>query len=99
MKKIIEEGKKEFVTTCNICGTKFSYELNDIMNFGDIHPYVKCPVCTETCYHYVDVTPPTPPTTGSNVQKPYIDMQPTTDLYEKIPYWQRPEYKPPIPMC
>lgn len=94
MKKIIEEGKKEFVTTCSSCGTKFSYELNDI-NYGE----VSCPFCGKTCYHRINVTPPEPPTTGSNIQKPYIERQPTTDPYEKIPYWMRPDYKPPQPMC
>ena len=84
MIKIIEEGKKEFITTCTKCGTKFSYELNDI-EYGK----VKCPLCKNDCYHEKQ-----PPTTIDNIQ-----FIPTSDPYEKIPYWQRPEYKPPQPMC
>ena len=110
--KIIKEGKKEFEGTCGLCGTVFTYELGDIVTCGDTHPYVKCPVCEKRCYHYINETNrlnldenqiyPYKPYFNDELGvwvNPCIEKQPTTDPYEKIPYWQRPDYKPPQPMC
>lgn len=104
MRKIIEEGKKEFITTCKKCGTKFSYELNDI-EYGKVN----CPLCGDTCYH--ELNTPAPDPTYTYPHKSYFDenlgvwvnpctkQQPSTDPYEKIPYWMRPDYKAPEVTC
>ena len=48
MKKIIKTVK-HYVCTCDICGTVFSYEREDIC-----HRYeemVKCPICESMNFH------------------------------------------------
>ena len=112
MIKVIKEGKKEFEGTCDLCGTVFTYELVDVLTYGDTHPYVKCPVCGSRFYHYIDET------RNLNLNKnqvcppkSYFDenlggwvnhctkQQSSTDPYEKIPYWMRPDYKAPDITC
>ena len=51
MTKIIEEGKKEFITCCTRCGCKFSYELSDLQFFGVNTEGVCCPMCESRIYH------------------------------------------------
>ena len=49
MIKIIKHGKKMFEATCNKCGCKFSYELEDI---GLVIPgHVRCPECDTSVEH------------------------------------------------
>lgn len=52
MIEIIERGPEKFVTTCRHCGTKFSYQLEDMRDNG-YSPHVNCPVCKENCYHSI----------------------------------------------
>lgn len=47
MREIIEPGKKSFVLTCNHCGCKFRYELEDIGCGDDVY----CPDCHSRCFH------------------------------------------------
>lgn len=51
MIKIIEKGKKEFITRCSRCGCKFSYELSDLQFFGVTTEGVCCPTCEVRIYH------------------------------------------------
>jgi len=67
MKKIIERGPETFVTTCRHCGTKFSYELEDLWSSSfSPTPYVQCPVCSDRCYHYIPNTDETSTTTNTS---------------------------------
>lgn len=49
MREIIKRGTKE-VTTCKVCGCKFSYEeedvfIDDISNYKSVKKTVACPQC------------------------------------------------------
>lgn len=50
MIKIIKEGKKEFITTCPICGCRFSYEYEDLQ-LTITYKMVQCPCCGEEVIH------------------------------------------------
>lgn len=50
MKKILEPGRKTFVTTCKMCGCKFSYEMEDVYGLGSVN----CPNCANRCIHVTD---------------------------------------------
>ena len=52
MIEIIKKGPEKFITTCQKCGTKFSYELEDLWSIL-LSPYLCCPVCGEHCYHHI----------------------------------------------
>lgn len=50
MVEIIERGTKE-VAKCNICGCKFSYEKEDLINvdvdnYKGFKEFVRCPQCS-----------------------------------------------------
>ena len=47
MIKIIKDGQKEFIKTCNKCGCEFSYNLDDLY-----YDQVKCPCCENKVWHY-----------------------------------------------
>jgi uncharacterized Zn finger protein len=57
-KKVIREGQKKFKTTCQECGTFFSYELEDVRGHGGARS-VDCPVCG-LVVHAPDVGPSPP---------------------------------------
>ena len=106
MIKVIKEGKKEFITICENCGTEFSYELSDINKSGYSSSHVRCPLCNEKCFHTVDKKHES--RVDENQIYPYksyfndelgVWVNPCTDPYEKIPYWMRPDYKAPEVTC
>lgn len=47
MIKIIEEGQKTFIKTCDRCGCKFQYDLSDLSGLD----YISCPCCYTTLTH------------------------------------------------
>lgn len=47
MIKIIEEGQKTFIKTCDRCGCKFQYNLSDLSGLD----YINCPCCHTTLTH------------------------------------------------
>lgn len=47
MIKIIEQGQKTFTRTCDRCGCKFSYELEDLVGMDSIY----CPCCSKCLIH------------------------------------------------
>lgn len=47
MIKIIEEGQKTFIKTCDRCGCKFQYDLSDLSGWA----YINCPCCHTTLTH------------------------------------------------
>ena len=47
MIKIIEQGQKTFIRTCNRCGCKFQYDLSDLSGLD----YISCPCCHTTLTH------------------------------------------------
>ncbi len=47
MIKIIEQGQKTFTKTCDRCGCKFQYDLNDLYGLD----YISCPCCYTTLKH------------------------------------------------
>ena len=49
MKKIIKRVK-HYVCTCEICGTVFTYEIDDLIHRGE--EMVGCPACREENLHY-----------------------------------------------
>jgi hypothetical protein len=49
-KKILKEGQTKFKTTCEECGTLFSYELEDVRGRG-CNRTVSCPSCGASCIH------------------------------------------------
>lgn len=49
--KTILKKVKNFIITCEKCGTVFSYEREDLD--APMYPtMVKCPVCEERLFHY-----------------------------------------------
>lgn len=46
MIKIIKDGQKEFVGSCDVCGCQFSYDISDIM-----HTSIPCPCCGHYYVH------------------------------------------------
>ena len=52
--KIIEVGPETFETTCPTCGTRFSYELQDVL---PVARTVTCPHCGSSCVHARQVAP------------------------------------------
>ena len=47
MIKIIEQGQKTFIRTCDRCGCKFQYDLSDLSGSD----YISCPYCHTTIVH------------------------------------------------
>lgn len=47
MIKIIEQGQKTFIRTCDRCGCKFQYDLSDLSGLD----YISCPCCHTTLTH------------------------------------------------
>ena len=47
MIKIIEQGQKTFIRTCDRCGCKFQYDLSDLSGLD----YISCPCCHTTLVH------------------------------------------------
>ena len=47
MIKIIKEGQKIFTRTCDRCGCKFQYDLDDLSGLD----YINCPCCHTTLTH------------------------------------------------
>ena len=47
MIKIIEQGQKTFIRTCDRCGCKFQYDLSDLSGLD----YISCPYCHTTLVH------------------------------------------------
>ena len=47
MIKIIEQGQKTFIRTCDRCGCKFQYDLSDL----SIVDHIICPCCNTTLVH------------------------------------------------
>ena len=47
MIKIIEQGQKTFIRTCDRCGCKFQYDLSDLGGLD----YINCPCCHTTLTH------------------------------------------------
>ena len=47
MIKIIEQGQKTFIKTCDRCGCKFQYDLSDL----SIVDHIICPCCNTTLVH------------------------------------------------
>ncbi len=47
MIKIIEQGQKTFIRTCDRCGCKFQYDLSDLSGLD----YISCPCCHNTLVH------------------------------------------------
>lgn len=47
MIKIIEQGQKTFIRTCDRCGCKFQYDLSDL----SIVDHIICPYCNTTLVH------------------------------------------------
>ena len=47
MIKIIEQGQKTFIRTCDRCGCKFQYDLSDLSGLD----YISCPYCNTTLIH------------------------------------------------
>lgn len=47
MIKIIKEGQKIFIRTCDRCGCKFQYDLDDLSGLD----YINCPCCHTTLTH------------------------------------------------
>lgn len=47
MIKIIEQGQKTFIRTCDRCGCKFQYDLSDLSGLD----YISCPCCHTTLIH------------------------------------------------
>ena len=47
MIKIIEQGQKTFIRTCDRCGCKFQYDLSDLSGLD----YINCPCCHTTLIH------------------------------------------------
>lgn len=47
MIKIIEQGQKTFIRTCDRCGCKFQYDLSDLSGLE----YISCPCCHNTLIH------------------------------------------------
>ena len=84
MIEIIERGPEKFITTCQKCGTKFSYELKDLWN-NLLTPHVKCPVCEEVCYHHIsNVEKKEPETITAPNTYPYPYIYPTYPLYNDL---------------
>lgn len=54
MKTIIKSGKKEFTTTCPVCGCQFSYEITDISMTSQS---VTCPECFAIISHKLKDNP------------------------------------------
>ena len=47
MIKIIEQGQKTFIRTCDRCGCKFQYDLSDLSGLD----FISCPYCHTTITH------------------------------------------------
>lgn len=47
MIKIIEQGQKTFIKTCDRCGCKFQYDLSDLSGLD----FISCPYCHTTLTH------------------------------------------------
>ena len=47
MIKIIEQGQKTFIRTCDRCGCKFQYDLSDL----SVVDHISCPCCNTTLTH------------------------------------------------
>ena len=47
MIKIIEQGQKTFIRTCDRCGCKFQYDLSDLSGLE----YISCPCCHNSLVH------------------------------------------------
>jgi hypothetical protein len=47
MIKIIEQGQKTFIRTCDRCGCKFQYDLSDLIGLE----YISCPCCHNNLIH------------------------------------------------
>ena len=47
MIKIIEQGQKTFIRTCDRCGCRFQYDLSDL----SIVDHIICPCCNTTLVH------------------------------------------------
>ena len=47
MIKIIEQGQKTFIRTCDRCGCRFQYDLSDLSGLD----YISCPCCHTTLIH------------------------------------------------
>ena len=47
MIKIIEQGQKTFIRTCDRCGCKFQYDLSDL----SVVDHIICPCCNTTLVH------------------------------------------------
>ena len=47
MIKIIKQGQKTFIRTCDRCGCKFQYDLSDLSGLE----YISCPCCHNTLTH------------------------------------------------
>ena len=47
MIKIIEQGQKTFIRTCDRCGCKFQYDLSDL----SVVDHIICPYCNTTLVH------------------------------------------------
>lgn len=52
-KKIIEQGSTTFRATCTECGTRFTYEPEDVRrNYVRGGEETSCPHCGHTCRHF-----------------------------------------------
>lgn len=52
-KTILERGQDKYVCTCGECGTRFSYERDDVSrNYVVGGEHVYCPHCSKPCRHY-----------------------------------------------
>lgn len=45
--EILQHGDEKFVATCHRCGCKFTYEVEDIDAYGEVH----CPECIGKALH------------------------------------------------
>lgn len=56
MKKILSQTRSSFIATCNVCGTLFKYDKEDIypdkFNLNNPFNCVDCPVCNNHIPHY-----------------------------------------------
>lgn len=50
MKLIQDNSQKEYVIKCNKCDSKFSFKIEDMIEYSHGYTYVKCPACTHLIY-------------------------------------------------
>jgi transcription elongation factor Elf1 len=51
-KRIIEKGSTTFSCKCSECGTRFTYEKEDVRhNYAHGGDWVDCPLCGHSCRH------------------------------------------------